>query len=263
MTSAPSSSSSSSKNNNNDTSVPWSVRASTIFKKAAASSSSPSSSSPDQQQNQQNNNVVISSSNRMPTNLEATSQASGLSTSRVTSHIPVSPATQDNLPKHQDTNTRFWQYPSESMFFAAMRRKGWDPDSEDMKSVVAIHNAVNERCWHEVSWWEARHESTCPSGATLRRFQGRPKDYSPKARLLNLLGYKLPFDRHDWYVDRCGREVRYVIDFYNAAVPPGSPAPAAVYLDVRPALDSVEALVDRVSVQLGWMTSMRWMAGKE
>jgi len=38
--------------------------------------------------------------------------------------------------------------------------------------------------------------------------RGRPQDYSPKARLLNLLGYKLPFDRHDWIVDRCGEEVR-------------------------------------------------------
>lgn len=40
--------------------------------------------------------------------------------------------------------------------------------------------------------------------------RGRPQDYSPKARLLNLLGYKLPFDRHDWIVDRCGQEVRLV-----------------------------------------------------
>lgn len=38
--------------------------------------------------------------------------------------------------------------------------------------------------------------------------RGRPQDYSPKARLLNMLGYKLPFDRHDWIVDRCGEEVR-------------------------------------------------------
>ena len=28
------------------------------------------------------------------------------------------------------------------------------------------------------------------------------------------LGGSLPFDRHDWYVDRNGQEVRYVIDFY-------------------------------------------------
>lgn len=25
----------------------------------------------------------------------------------------------------------------------------------------------------------------------------------------------LPFDRHDWTVDRCGKEVRYCIDYYD------------------------------------------------
>jgi cytochrome c heme-lyase len=40
------------------------------------------------------------------------------------------------------------------------------------------------------------------------KFCGKPQDYSPKARLLNLLGYKLPFDRHDWIVDRCGKQAR-------------------------------------------------------
>jgi len=37
---------------------------------------------------------------------------------------------------------------------------------------------------------------------------------SPLARLHSWFGGPLPFDRHDWYIDRCGREVRYVIDFY-------------------------------------------------
>lgn len=41
-----------------------------------------------------------------------------------------------------------------------------------------------------------------------RSRRGRPQEFSPKARLLNLLGYRLPFDRHDWVVDRCGEEVR-------------------------------------------------------
>mgnify|MGYP002379614640 CR=1 FL=1 len=50
--------------------------------------------------------------------------------------------------------------------------------------------------------------------------------------------YKLPFDRHDWIVDRCGTEVRYVIDFYQGEVPQGSDAhhqapPSAFFLDVR------------------------------
>ena len=34
------------------------------------------------------------------------------------------------------------------------------------------------------------------------------------ARLMSWVGAPLPFDRHDWYVDRCGTEVRYGIDFY-------------------------------------------------
>lgn len=34
------------------------------------------------------------------------------------------------------------------------------------------------------------------------------------ARLMSWIGGPLPFDRHDWFVDRCGDEVRYVIDFY-------------------------------------------------
>lgn len=61
--------------------------------------------------------------------------------------------------------------------------------------------------------WESLHYSECPS-ATLLRFHGRPDELSPLARLSSWLGGPLPFDRHDWYVDRCGREVRYVIDFY-------------------------------------------------
>ncbi len=42
-------------------------------------------------------------------------------------------------------------YPSEQMFYNAMKRKGWSPSEQDMQSVVAIHNGVNERAWSEVS----------------------------------------------------------------------------------------------------------------
>ena len=37
------------------------------------------------------------------------------------------------------------------------------------------------------------------------------------------MGGQLPFDRHDWYVDRCGQEVRYVIDFYFHEEKAGTP----------------------------------------
>ena len=46
---------------------------------------------------------------------------------------------------------------------------------------------------------------------------------SPLARGRSWLGGPLPFDRHDWYVDRCGREVRYVIDFYFNEDKAGTP----------------------------------------
>jgi cytochrome c heme-lyase len=45
--------------------------------------------------------------------------------------------------------------------------------------------------------------------------------------------------------------VRYVIDFYNAAPEPGKPI--GMHLDVRPALDSPEALLDRIRMQWRWI----------
>lgn len=51
---------------------------------------------------------------------------------------------------------------------------------------------------------------------------------SPLARLQGWLGGQLPFDRHDWWVDRCGREVRYVIDFYYNEDRGGTPDVSAV-----------------------------------
>lgn len=59
--------------------------------------------------------------------------------------------------------------------------------------------------------------------------------------------YELPFDRHDWIVDRCGKDVRYVIDYYD-----GGKVDTSNYqftlLDVRPALDSPGACWDRMKV---------------
>lgn len=149
-----------------------------------------------------------------------------------------------------------WVYPSEQMFYNAMKRKGWSPKEDDMPAVVAIHNAVNERAWREILRWEKMSGTSSEyNEPKLVRFRGRPKEMSPKARFLNFLGYPAPFDRHDWVVDRCGEEVRYVIDFYNAA---SENAPAAVHLDVRPALDSPKALWERLSMQWRWFKSGRW-----
>merc|ERR1712110_163567 len=92
--------------------------------------------------------------------------------------------------------------------------------------VVAIHNAVNERAWHEIL-----------------RYEGLQGELSPKAQLLGFFGRSAPFDRHDWHVDRCGQRVRYVVDFYDGK--PSASAPIAIHIDARPEV-SVGGVFDRL-----------------
>ena len=188
-----------------------------------------------------------------------------LSKTRRVSSIPKA----DFTPKHQDKEKggreEKWVYPSEQMFYNAMARKGWDPNASDMKSVVQIHNAVNERTWSELLKWEKLRTvdgDSARNAPRLVRFQGRPTDLSPKALFkMYVLGYTKPFDRHDWYVDRGeGTErIRYVIDFYSGNISTssekegGSSNPMmkndgriGFHLDVRPSLDSFESIKCRV-----------------
>jgi cytochrome c heme-lyase len=137
------------------------------------------------------------------------------------------------------------------MFWNAMLRKGWkwkdsDINPQDMENIIRIHNINNEMAWQEVLKWEAMHARECAE-PKLKSFGGKATSYSPRARIRHWLGYELPFDRHDWIIDRCGRSVRYVIDYYDGGdVDPHSYQFAL--LDVRPALDSPTACWDRMKV---------------
>ena len=160
-----------------------------------------------------------------------------------------------NIPKGGTDGT--WVYPSPQMSYNALKRKGKGDDVEerDMESVVHAHNTMNELTWREVAAWEMLHRRECGQ-PTLMRFLGRPDDYSPLARIRQYFGDgALPFDRHDWYVDRCGKEVRYVIDFYFDDDRAGSPD--AFSLVVRPALDGPGAALDRVKVGI-YELCARW-----
>ena len=170
------------------------------------------------------------------------------------------------------------------MFFDALRRKGnaGGAHPADMRTVVPIHNAVNERAWREIKAWEApyrcRHgrgrggeegdddddknsknnKDGCAAGPRLESFSGLAANLSPRARLNTWLGYTAPFDRHDWVVDRCGVRVEYVIDFYAGRPPAASAAAPAdashklnFYLDVRPKLNTWEGVKMRVLRALG------------
>ncbi|KAH6874733.1 cytochrome c/c1 heme-lyase [Thelonectria olida] len=141
-----------------------------------------------------------------------------------------------------------WVYPSEKMFFDAMKRKGYDARVADMKTVVPIHNAVNERAWKEIKEWEAPYltASKC-DGPKLDSFANKMDRMTPTARVNTILGFTAPFDRHDWVIDRCGTKVEYVIDFYSGR-PDGKGGPS-FYLDVRPKLNTWEGVK---------MRAMRW-----
>lgn len=165
-----------------------------------------------------------------------------LSTSRQVSSIPKSDYTPKHQPKWVEDK---WVYPSEQQYYNAMKSKGFNPLPQDVHIILAIHNAVNEQGWNQLLEWEKVHSATPPK---LKRFMGRPQDLSPKAALLWITGQaNRPFDRHDWVVEReNGKEVRYVIDFYTGQTDPKDPKPVSMHLDVRPALDSGDALKMRV-----------------
>ncbi|KAL9615325.1 MAG: hypothetical protein Q9167_000296 [Letrouitia subvulpina] len=213
--------------------------------------------------------------NYIPSNLSqsrAKHQTVNLPTEREMSSIPRGDA---------DSN---WEYPSPQQMYNAMLRKGYDDTPEDaVETMVAVHNFLNEGAWAEIVDWERRFSRglshgwrACTRGdesfrnnATelarvenvapprLLRFQGRPNDVTPKAKIMDILrtvyparfGGELPFDRHDWLVQRrtvegLTKEVRYVIDYYSGAPEPtGEPV---FYLDVRPAVDTPSAAAERL-----------------
>lgn len=197
---------------------------------------------------------------------------------------------ESTIPKGSGDGT--WQYPSPQKMYNALLRKGYtDTDITAVESMVSVHNFLNEGAWAEIVGWEQhfsrglykgwqlcrrgeahsaeeleRHWDGTKSQPTLIRFQGRPKDMTPKATMLQVLGWVYPskfgtdppFDRHDWYVSRNvngeRKEIRYVIDYYSGEPEPtGEPV---FYLDVRPAatpLGTAERMVR-------WGTDVWWKA---
>ncbi|KAI8354913.1 cytochrome c and c1 heme-lyase [Mortierella sp. GBAus27b] len=149
-----------------------------------------------------------------------------------------------SIPRGNDSSESKWEYPSPQQFYNALRRKGWETPEESIETMVDIHNWINEEAWNEVLKWEKEHSDTCCEPKLLR-FQGKPSTLSPKARFFGLFGAEKPFDRHDWVVDRCGKEVRYVIDYYGGQHDLENDIPV-FHLDVRPALDSFESAMDRL-----------------
>ena len=187
-------------------------------------------------------NQRIDARNNMPADLSAQRKAPGqkkwLSTARASSTIPKS-----------GMDGKTWQYPSSQMFYNALVRKGKADDVEetDVDSVVSVHNVMNEETWEIVRRWERLHEGeTRGEEPKLVRFRGRPDDMSPLAWARYALSGGKPFDRHDWWIERGNKEVRYVVDYYFREDKAGTSE--QFELVVRPALDSATSALDRVKM---------------
>ncbi|KAI0449700.1 cytochrome c heme lyase [Xylaria acuta] len=197
------------------------------------------------------------------------------------------------IPRGDGTGN--WEYPSPQQMYNALLRKGYtDTDVTAVESMVGVHNFLNEGAWAEIMAHERRFAGglykgwrKCSRGeenfeSTVRkygyerevedlapslvRFQGRPQEMTPKAAMIQVMGWVYPamfatpppFDRHDWYVSRevngQKKEIRYVIDYYSGEPEPtGEPV---FYLDVRPAITPTTA-AERA---LRWGCDIWWRA---
>ncbi|KAF1826817.1 cytochrome c and c1 heme-lyase [Dissoconium aciculare CBS 342.82] len=222
-----------------------------------------------------------------------------ISNKRESDHQSVSlPLEREESTIPRGDGQGMWDYPSPQQMYNAMLRKGYtDTPAEHVEAMVAVHNFLNEGAWEEIKGWEARFATGLSDGyrrcsmgeentprqlaiealknrkatveePTLLRFQGRPNDPTPKARMLGFMAWLYPsqfannppFDRHDWFVQRHlpngqTKQVRYVIDYYSG--PPEPTGEPVFYLDVRPAIDGPTGAAERM---VRWGTDVWWRA---
>ncbi|KAF1987270.1 cytochrome c and c1 heme-lyase [Aulographum hederae CBS 113979] len=259
------------------------------------SDSTPSSSTPPTPRKAAPNSTIskLNPLNYMPhttpnQRLASANQTTSLDLSRESSTIPRADGTPWEYPSPQQ------------MYNALLRKGYIDTPADAVPAMVSVHNFLNEGAWAEILEWErrfhlglyegmrrsARGEDGSLAGAMiastekeawvdkgvppprLMRFMGRPDDLTPKAYILQLLskaapktfGTDPPFDRHDWFVRRLGkdgkeREVRYVIDYYSG--PTEETGEPVFYLDVRPAVDGPTGVMERV---VRWGGDVWWRA---
>lgn len=178
--------------------------------------------------------VQINPANNMP--MENTLQ--GSSTDEVAKTLSCDREIS-TIPRADTEST--WQYPSARMFYNALYRKSKPVSADAIPSMLAIHNGLNEQVWQEIVQYEKYLNPKCVP--KLKRFMGRPEKLSPRAWWhVKVRGGEAPFDRHDWFIERCDQEVRYVIDYYSGHPETGL---ATFSVDIRPALDSPQSFLDR------------------
>ena len=138
--------------------------------------------------------------------------------SNQTVHLPTE-RELSSIPRGESDGDGNWVYPSPQQMYNAMLRKGYtDTDETAVESMVSVHNFLNEGAWAEIVEWERRFSNglsagwqTCKQGEEgsmaganlgrnaehvaqprLLRFMGRPKDMTPKASMIQVMGWIYP-----------------------------------------------------------------------
>ena len=173
--------------------------------------------------------------NMVETNLDEET-VEGLSSKRMVSSIS------------QDKNNK-WIYPSELMFWNALKRKNKldGVEKKDIATIIPIHNNLNEKTWKIILMWE-KNISLCENDPTLLHFSGKSTILSLKARIDYFLGKRkeYPFDRHDWVIERSnGEQLRYIIDYYS------NDNGGDFIVDARPASDTFGMWLFKMRLYLG------------
>lgn len=143
---------------------------------------------------------------------------SNLSQSRAPNQTVDLPVDREESTIPRGDSDSNWEYPSPQQMYNAMLRKGYDDTPQDaVESMVAVHNFLNEGAWAEIVGWENRFSrglgqgwNHCQNGEEgfdtemvsrelgkeeeprLIRFQGRPRDMTPKAKIFQMLGQVYP-----------------------------------------------------------------------
>jgi cytochrome c heme-lyase len=143
-----------------------------------------------------------------------------ISQERAPDQTQALPTSRDESSIPRGTGDGNWEYPSPQQMYNALLRKGYtDTDVTAVESMVAVHNFLNEGAWGEIVEWERRFgkglfrgwevskrgeenagmalrqletQEGGQSEPTLLRFQGRPKEMTPKAAMLQMLARIYP-----------------------------------------------------------------------
>lgn len=125
----------------------------------------------------------------------------------------VSPLSIPSTGRGNSDDGQSWMNPTANQLYNALKRKDKPIDPSATASVANAHNMVTSQTWDNVMEYEKEFFDTCPN-PKLARFVGEYGNDSIKAKIMSAVYDIKPFDRHDWTVDRCGKEVRYIIDYY-------------------------------------------------